>query len=114
MATLSEQGVYFFLARSDKPKALPFQMWLAGDLLPTYRKHGAAISPQKIEDILTDPDTLIRLATDLKAERAQRVQAEQKALALTEQIHADRPKVLFASSVEASVTTAKSEQIQLL
>ena len=40
MAMLSEQGVYFFLARSDKPKALPFQMWLAGDVLPTLRKTG--------------------------------------------------------------------------
>lgn len=34
MATLSEQGLYFFLARSDKPKALPFQRWLAGEVLP--------------------------------------------------------------------------------
>lgn len=25
MAVLSEQGLYFFLGRSDKPKALPFQ-----------------------------------------------------------------------------------------
>ncbi len=37
---LSEQGVYFFLGRSDKEKALPFQMWLAGEVLPAIRKHG--------------------------------------------------------------------------
>lgn len=37
---LSEQGLYFFLGRSDKPKALPFQMWLAGEVLPAIRKHG--------------------------------------------------------------------------
>lgn len=37
---LSEQGLYFFIGRSDKPKALPFQMWLAGDVLPAIRKHG--------------------------------------------------------------------------
>lgn len=37
---LSEQGLYFFLGRSDKQKALPFQMWLAGEVLPTIRKHG--------------------------------------------------------------------------
>jgi len=30
MLCLTEQGLYFFLARSDKPKALPFQKWLAG------------------------------------------------------------------------------------
>ncbi|MDE7064814.1 MAG: hypothetical protein K2O70_05000, partial [Desulfovibrionaceae bacterium] len=40
MLTLSEQGLYFFLGRSDKPKALPFQKWLAGEVLPTIRKAG--------------------------------------------------------------------------
>lgn len=40
---LSEQGLYFFLGRSDKPKALPFQMWLAGEVLPAIRKHGRYI-----------------------------------------------------------------------
>lgn len=38
---LSEQGLYFFLGRSDKPKALPFQKWLAGEVLPSLRKTGA-------------------------------------------------------------------------
>lgn len=41
VTTLSEQGLYFFLARSDKPKALPFQKWLAGEVLPSIRKTGA-------------------------------------------------------------------------
>jgi prophage antirepressor-like protein len=40
MAVLSEQGLYFFLGRSDKPKALPFQKWLAGTVLPAIRKTG--------------------------------------------------------------------------
>lgn len=38
---LSEQGLYFFLGRSDKPKALPFQMWLAGEVLPAIRRQGS-------------------------------------------------------------------------
>jgi prophage antirepressor-like protein len=37
---LSEQGLYFFLARSDKPMALPFQKWIAGEVLPSIRKTG--------------------------------------------------------------------------
>ena len=38
---LSEQGVYFFLGRSDKKKALPYQMWIAGDVVPSIRKTGS-------------------------------------------------------------------------
>ena len=38
---LSEQGLYFFVARSDKPAALPFQRWLAGEVLPSLRRTGS-------------------------------------------------------------------------
>lgn len=45
MITLSEPGLFFFLARSDKPLALPFQKWLAGEVLPSIRKTGAYHTP---------------------------------------------------------------------
>ena len=41
MLCLTEQGVYFFLGRSDKPKALPYQMWIAGDVVPSIRETGS-------------------------------------------------------------------------
>ena len=48
MLCLSEQGVYFFLGRSDKPKALPYQMWIAGDVVPSIRKTGSyTLSPSE-------------------------------------------------------------------
>jgi prophage antirepressor-like protein len=40
IAVLSEQGLYFFVARSDKPKAIPFQKWIAGEVLPSLRRTG--------------------------------------------------------------------------
>jgi prophage antirepressor-like protein len=40
MLCLSEQGLYFFLGRSDKPKAVPFQKKVAGDVLPQIRRTG--------------------------------------------------------------------------
>ena len=41
MLCLTEQGVYFFLGRSDKPKALPYQMWIAGDVVPSIMHTGS-------------------------------------------------------------------------
>ena len=41
MAVMSEQGLYFFLARSDKPNALPMQKWVAGEVLPSIRRTGS-------------------------------------------------------------------------
>lgn len=41
MLCLTEQGVYFFLGRSDKPKALPYQMWIAGEVVPNIMHTGS-------------------------------------------------------------------------
>ena len=95
--TLSEQGVYFFLARSDKPLALPFQKWMAGEILPSIRKHGGYLTPQTVEEALLNPDTLIRLAINLKEERQKRIEAER-------QLQLQQPAIVFAESVKASTT----------
>ena len=45
MQLLSEQGLYFFLGRSDKPAALPYQKWIAGAVIPSIRKTGSYSAP---------------------------------------------------------------------
>ncbi|CAK0754896.1 hypothetical protein CCP4SC76_2580001 [Gammaproteobacteria bacterium] len=49
---LREQGLYFFLGRSDKPGALPLQKWVAGEVIPSIRKTGQyALPGAKVEAI---------------------------------------------------------------
>ena len=48
---LTEQGLYFFLGRSDKKKALPYQMWIAGDVVPSIRKTGSYTVNEKMPPI---------------------------------------------------------------
>lgn len=98
MAVISEAGLYSLILRSRKPEAKAFKRWVTHEVLPAIRKHGGYLTPAKIEEVLTDPDTIIRLATDLKAERQQRV-------ALECQAAIDRPKVVFADAVDASSTS---------
>ena len=52
MVCLTEQGVYFFLGRSDKPKALPYQMWIAGDVVPDIM-HTGSYSRNKLKPSIT-------------------------------------------------------------
>lgn len=49
LSVLTEQGLYFFLGRSDKPKTLPFQKWLAGEVVPSIRKTGSYHAPRPVE-----------------------------------------------------------------
>ena len=95
---VAEPGLYFFLGRSDKPGALPFQKWLAGEVLPSIRRHGVYATPQTVEAMLNDPETTIKILTALKEERAQRHALEARA-------EADRPKVVFAESIEVARTS---------
>ena len=109
MLCLTEQGLYFFLGRSDKKAALPYQMWIAGDVVPSIRKHGGYLTPETAERILNDPDVMIEILKAYKNERAKvkeleaacgQWQAENNALA--DKIQEDRPKVIFAEAVDAS------------
>lgn len=95
---IDEAGLYSLVMRAKTEKAEAFQEWVTGEVLPAIRKHGGYLTPDKIEQALTDPDTIIKLATTLKEERAARQQAEAS-------LQAAKPKVLFADAVSASDST---------
>lgn len=76
---VNEPGLYNLILRSDKPEAKRFKRWIAHEVLPAIRKHGAYMTPETIEKVLSDPDTIIRLATELKKERQRRMELEPKA-----------------------------------
>lgn len=78
MTVISEPGIYQLASQSKLPSAEPFQDWMYEDVLPSIRKHGAYLTDSKIEEVLSDPDTIIKLATQLKTERSGRMIAEQQ------------------------------------
>jgi anti-repressor protein len=80
--TINESGLYSLILRSNKAEAREFRRWIIHELLPSIRKHGAYMTPETLERTLTDPDFIIRLATDLKSERAarQRLESEKQVM----------------------------------
>lgn len=98
LTIINESGLYSLILSSKMPKAKEFKRWVTSEVLPAIRKHGGYLTPDKIEQALTDPDTIIKLATTLKEERAARQQAEAS-------LQAAKPKVLFADAVSASDST---------
>ena len=78
MSYIPESDLYRLSAHSKLPSAEKFESWVFDDVLPTIRKHGGYLTPDTIEKVLSDPDTIIRLATDLKAEKQKRLQAEKQ------------------------------------
>ena len=73
MSFISEGDVYRLITHSKLPAAQKFESWIFDDILPTIQRHGAYMTPQVIEEILYNPDTIITLATQLKKEREEKL-----------------------------------------
>ena len=110
MTVINEAGLYttLFAMQPEKARGVTeeyvqqrqeqlksFRKWVTSEVLPSIRKHGAYMTPQKIEEVLLNPDTIIKLATNLKAEREKRMELERQA-------EKDKPLVTFANSVSVA------------
>ena len=80
---ITEPQFYKLAIKANNQVAEKFQDWVTSEVLPSIRKHGAYMTDEKIEEVLLNPDTIIKLATELKAERERRSIAEQRVNELT-------------------------------
>ena len=95
MIAVTESGLYSIILLSRKPEAKKFKRWVTHEVLPTIRKHGAYVTPAKLEELMNNPDSWIKVLTALKEERAAK---ERLQLEATE----NKPKVIFADAVSVS------------
>lgn len=101
MSISSEAGLYSLVLRSRKPEAKAFKRWVTHEVLPAIRKHGGYLTPAKLEEALSDPDTLIMLATNLKAEREKRRMAEAARAKAEHELEVATPKARTYDAVMA-------------
>lgn len=98
MTIINESGLYSLVLSSKLPTAKKFKRWVTSEIIPSIRKHGAYMTPDKLEQVLLNPDTLMQLAQNLKDEQEKRRVLETK-------IEQDKPKVLFADAVASAKTS---------
>ena len=55
---ITEGNVYRLIVKSKLPAAERFEKWVFEEVLPRIRQTGGYITPQKLEDIFTNPDNL--------------------------------------------------------
>jgi anti-repressor protein len=95
---LTESDLFDFMLEARTEKCKPFRKWVTSEVLPSIRKHGGYLTERKIEEALTDPDTIIKLATNLKNEKLKRKSLEVESIE-------NKPKVRYAEAVEVSETS---------
>ncbi|WP_270513383.1 phage antirepressor KilAC domain-containing protein [Lactococcus lactis] len=75
---ISESMVYKLAFKANNAVSEKFTDWLAVEVLPTIRMHGAYMTNEVIEKTLTSPDFIIQLATKLKDEQEARLELEKE------------------------------------
>lgn len=111
ISIVNEPGLYSLVLGSRKPEAKAFKRWITHDVIPSIRKHGIYATENTVEEMLNDPDTAIRLLTEIKKERTRRkaLEAENEA---QKQIIADfQPIKQYVDSILSSTRTLTTTQI---
>lgn len=104
LTIINESGLYSLILSSKLPTAKKFKRWVTSEVLPTIRKHGAYMTPEKLQEVLLNPDTLIQLATELKKEREGRLIAENQVKLL-------QPKATYLDIILGTPDTMATTQI---
>ena len=103
ITVISESGLYRIFAKCNLPKCEPFENWVFDEVLPSIRKTGG-YGIRTVDDMINDPDTAIRLLTQLKILR---LQNDQLAMERDEAI---RTKATIGSSGEATAMNTASQK----
>lgn len=110
MSFIPESDLYRLVFSSKLPTAEKFTDWVTSEVLPSIRKSGHYMTPAALREAILNPDTVIQLAQQIKAEREKNAEltAENAKLAATNQ--AMQPKAeYFDRQVAANQLTGLYE-----
>ena len=99
---INESGVYALIFGSNLNSAKQFKRWVTSDVLPNIRQHGFYATATTVENLISDPDTAIKILTAYRDEKVARIKAEEENAILNQTIAEQAPKVLFADALTAS------------
>ena len=96
---VTESGLYSLVLGSRKPEAKTFKRWITHDVIPSIRKHGAYMTPAKLEEVMNDPDAWIKMLTAIKDERDRTAKLKAVTTKLYAKLANDAPKVELAEAI---------------
>lgn len=95
MTIINESGLYSLILSSKLESAKRFKKWVTSEVLPSLRRHGMYAT----DELLSDPDLLIQVATELKKERSARMELEKNINSKNEVIKNLLPKAKYLDMI---------------
>lgn len=115
MPIINESGLYSLIFSSKLEGAQRFKRWVTSEVLPSIRKNGHYMTPAALREAILNPDTVIQLCQQIKAEREKsaRLTAENAKLTAANEIM--QPKAdYFDQQVAANQLTGLNETADAL
>lgn len=99
MSFISESDLYRLITHSKLPEAEKFERWVFEEVLPSIRKHGAYMTPAKLEEVILNPDVMIQLCQSLKEEQEKRSLLQKENEAQKQIIGELQPKANYVDQI---------------
>lgn len=107
MLIIPEGDIYRLVIKSQLPSAERFEKWVFDDVIPSIRKHGM----YAVDELVNNPDLLIKVATELKEERQKNRELENAVQKMDKVIGEMTPKVNYVDVILKSKSTVLVTQI---
>ncbi len=101
MTIINESGLYSLILSSKLKSTKKFKRWVTSEVLPSIRKNGMYAT----DELLDNPDLAIKVFEQLKQEREEKKKLQLENAKQKKVLENQKPKVLFADSVETSTTS---------
>ena len=69
LTIINESGLYSLILSSKLPNAKKFKRWVTNEVLPSVRKHGVYMTPEKLREVILNPEIMIQVCTALMEEQ---------------------------------------------
>lgn len=110
MNFIPESDLYRLVFGSKLPSAEKFTDWVTTEVLPSIRKNGHYMTPAALREAILNPDTVIQLCQQIKAEREKNARLTAENAKLTAANEIMQPKAdYFDQQVAANQLTGLQE-----
>lgn len=98
---INESGLYSLIFSSKLESAHRFKHWVTHDVLPSIRKHGMYMTDNLLETAIANPDFVIGLIQNMKAEKEKSAALQMKNKQLCEKNEEMQPKADYFDDLVA-------------
>ena len=109
--TIPKGDVYRLIACSELPAAREFESWVFDEVIPSIDQFGAYITKPKLDELLSNPDLIIGLATQLKQMQAAQDHLKLEVRQLGQIVGELRPKANYVDTILQSKSLVNVNQI---